>query len=128
MQSQSQSTLMGYQEETGGLIASDRVEGTAVYNREGEKLGTVKRILVEKRSGKARYAEMAFGGFLGFGEDVHPLPWDVLDYDEAQSGYVVDLTREQLTDAPRYGREEQKPIDDVYDAEVRSYYGLTPPI
>ncbi len=110
------------------LIASDRVEGTAVYDRAGEKLGTVRRFLVDKRSGQAKYAEMAFGGFLGLGEDIHPLPWETLDYDPAQGGYVVDLTADKLRAAPRYGHEARRPIDDVYDAEIRSYYGLMPPI
>lgn len=108
------------------LIQSDRVEGTTVYNREGEKLGTVQRFLVEKRSGQARYAEMAFGGFLGLGEDIHPLPWGVLDFDEDKGGYVVDLDKEKLQAAPRYGRDEQLPRDPEYDAQVMAYYGLTP--
>lgn len=106
------------------LIESDRVEGTAVYNREGDRLGTVRRFLVEKKSGKARYAEMVFGGFLGIGEDVHPLPWDVLTYDTDKNGYVVDLTKEQLEGAPRYGMHEDRQFDDAYDREVRGYYGL----
>lgn len=109
------------------LIESDRVEGTAVYNRQGDRLGTVRRFLVEKRSGQALYAEMAFGGFLGIGEDTHPLPWEVLDYDVEKGGYVVDLTEDQLRSAPRYGQ-ERRAMDDVYDAEIRSYYGLMPPI
>jgi PRC-barrel domain len=106
------------------LIESDRVEGTAVYNREGDRLGTVRRFLVEKKSGKARYAEMMFGGFLGLGEDVHPLPWDVLSYDTDKGGYVVDLSKEQLTGAPRYGIYEKREFDRDYDREVRGYYGL----
>jgi hypothetical protein len=110
------------------LIESDRVEGTAVYNRDGDRLGTVRRFLVEKRSGKARYAEMAFGGFLGIGEDVHPLPWDVLSYDESQGGYVVDLSEDQLRDGPRYERSDRSSIDAAYDQQIRSYYGLNPAI
>lgn len=108
------------------LIESDRVEGTAVYNRAGDRLGTVRRFLVEKRSGKARYAEMVFGGFLGIGEDVHPLPWDVLTYDTDRGGYVVDLSKEQLEGAPRYGMHERRDFDDAYDRELRGYYGLSP--
>ena len=38
-------------EETNRLIASNKVEGTAVYNRQGEKLGTVDNFMVDKRSG-----------------------------------------------------------------------------
>ena len=40
-------------DETNRLIASNKVEGTAVYNRQGEKLGTVYNFMVDKRSGKA---------------------------------------------------------------------------
>ena len=32
---------------------------------------------------------MSFGGFLGIGEEYHPLPWEVLKYDERQGGYVT---------------------------------------
>ena len=54
-------------EETHRLIASNKVEGTAVYNRQGEKLGSVHNFMVDKRSGKVEYAVMSFGGFLGMG-------------------------------------------------------------
>ncbi len=44
------------------LIASDRVEGTAVYNHAGERLGTIKNFMVDKVSGRAEFAVMQFGG------------------------------------------------------------------
>jgi uncharacterized protein YrrD len=50
--------------ETRDLIASDKVEGTVVYNRTGEKLGSVYNFMVDKRSGKVAYAVLSFGGFL----------------------------------------------------------------
>jgi PRC-barrel domain len=68
-------------EETDRLIASDKVEGTAVYNRQGERLGTVHNFMVDKSTGRVAYAVMSFGGFLGMGESYHPLPWRVLTYD-----------------------------------------------
>jgi hypothetical protein len=43
---------------------------------------------------------VGFGGFLGMGEKYHPLPWSVLNYDEHQGAYVVNLTKEQLAAAP----------------------------
>src|SRR3982751_6105444 len=89
-------------EETHRLIASNKVEGTAVYNRQGEKLGSVYNFMVDKRSGKVEYAVMSFGGFLGMGDSYHPLPWNVLTYDTRQGGYVVDLDRGRLEGAPSY--------------------------
>ena len=61
-------------DETDRLIASNKVEGTAVYNRQGERLGTVHNFMVDKYTGQVAYAVMSFGGFLGMGGSSHPLP------------------------------------------------------
>jgi sporulation protein YlmC with PRC-barrel domain len=110
--------------ETGQLIASDKVEGTAVYDRSGERLGTINNFMVDKRSGQAKYAVMQFGGFLGIGSDYYPIPWDMLDYDVNQSGYVVDLDQDKLNDAPRYQSQEPD-YNEAYDRQVYSHYGVT---
>ena len=89
-------------DETDRLIASDKVVGTPVYNLQGEHLGSVYNLMVDKISGQVAYAVMSFGGFLGIGESYHPLPWRVLKYDIRQGGYVVDLDRRRLEEAPRY--------------------------
>jgi hypothetical protein len=109
--------------ETGDLIASDKVEGTAVYDRNGTKLGTVYNFMVEKRSGHVAYAVMSFGGFLGMGASYHPLPWNQLTYEPAQGGYVVDLTREQLEGAPTYSASEAPRWNDpTYSRGIDDYY------
>ena len=71
----------------GRLIAASKVNGTTVYNTAGEKLGSVYDVMIDKRSGKAEYAILSFGGFLGIGDSYHPLPWQSLTYDERQGGY-----------------------------------------
>src|SRR5947209_8619573 len=114
-------------DETGDLIASDKVEGTAVYSRSGERLSELQNFMVGKRSGKVAYAVMSFGGFLGMGESYHPLPWDVLTYDPNQGGYVVDLDRRRLEGAPRYTSDRQPDWSDrQYGWGIDKYYGLPP--
>ena len=110
--------------ETSNLIASDKVEGTPVYDRGGNHLGSIYTLMLDKVAGKVRYAVMSFGGFLGIGERYHPLPWDTLTYDPRQGGYVVDLTREQLEGAPTYAREETPWNDPAYGRSVYGYYGI----
>ncbi|MGF9764017.1 PRC-barrel domain-containing protein, partial [Microvirga sp. 0TCS3.31] len=83
-------------DETTDLIASNKVEGTAVYNRQGEKLGEVYNFMVGKRSGGVAYAIMSFGGFLGIGQKYHLLPWNALTYDTDKKGYVIDADKERL--------------------------------
>ena len=56
--------------ETHALIASDKVEGTPVRRPDGDKIGTIERVMIDKRSGKVAYAVMSFGGFMGFGGGV----------------------------------------------------------
>ena len=49
------------------LIASDRVEGTAVRRPNGDMIGHIERLMIDKVSGKVSYAILSFGGFLGIG-------------------------------------------------------------
>src|SRR5689334_16368539 len=89
-------------DETDRLISSEKVEGTAVYDRQGERLGTVHHLMIDKYTGQVAYSVMSFGGFLGIGESYHPLPWKMLTYDIRLGGYVVDLDRRRLEGAPSY--------------------------
>lgn len=109
------------------LISSRRVEGTAVYNKDQQKLGSVHSVMIEKRSGRVAYALMSFGGFLGIAGRVHPIPWEMLTYDIDLDAYVVDLTNEQIRSAPTLQLDEaDRPRDRDYDEEVAGYYGRLP--
>ena len=107
---------------SGTLIAADQVEGTDVYNLQGEKLGTIDDIMIDKVSGKAIYAIMSFGGFLGIGEKYHPLPWSMLKYDERKGGYALDLDKRMLEKAPSYGIDEDFLWTPEYGRRVDKYY------
>ena len=112
--------------ETHDLIASDKVEGTKVYDPAGEHIGSIERILVEKRSGMVSYAVVSFGGFLGIGSDHYPLPWTKLYYDQELGGYRVDVTKAQLEGAPKYERENDEYWTEENGRRVYDYYGVTP--
>lgn len=109
---------------TDQLIAADRVTGTAVYDSNQERIGTIDRVMIDKYTGQVAYAVMSFGGFLGIGERYHPLPWDVLDYDTNLGGYNIGMAGAGLKDAPHYERDR---IDNWNDTEeVDSYYSDQP--
>jgi hypothetical protein len=113
-------------DETHALIGSDKVEGTAVYGADRSKIGTVERVMLNKRDGKAQYAVLSFGGFLGMGEKHHPIPWEQLTYDTQLDGYVVSMTRDQLENAPSYGSgDEMDWTDRSFQDRVTDYYGPT---
>jgi sporulation protein YlmC with PRC-barrel domain len=114
-------------DETAELISSEKVEGTAVYDRKGEKIGSVHHLMINKYTGQVAYAVISFGGFLGIGAEYHPIPWRLLDYDEEVGGYVVDLDRQQLKNAPHFA-ENREPdwSDPAYTARVDEYWIIVP--
>ncbi len=107
---------------SGTLIAATQVQGTNVYNEAGETLGSVEDIMIDKATGRAIYAVMSFGGFLGMAEKHHPLPWATLWYDPEKGGYVVDLDKKMLTDAPSYDRNAPFTWTPEYGRQVDGYY------
>jgi sporulation protein YlmC with PRC-barrel domain len=108
--------------EVGEIISSDKVEGTAVYDTAGKKLGSIDDLMIDKYSGQVRYAVLEFGGFLGMGTDRYPIPWTVLKYSTEQSGYVVPLDKATLESAPKYSEQSAPEYDAEYGTRINNYY------
>ena len=115
-------------DESISLIGSNKVEGTSVYNPDGDKLGSIYNFMVDKRTGQVEYAVLEFGGMLGIGSDYYPLPWDVLNYDEDKGGYVVPLSQDRLDNAPAYALKDLTKHDGSLGAireQSYSYYNVS---
>ncbi len=106
------------------LIDSKRVEGTDVFDPTGKHIGAIKRLVIDKTSGRIVYTIAQFGGFLGMGGDDYTIPWNKLNYDTTLGGYVTDVTQEQLKGAPEYARNSD---DNWFDRDnarrLNDYYG-----
>jgi sporulation protein YlmC with PRC-barrel domain len=109
------------------LILASRVTGKNVFNNEGEHLGYVDDLSIERNSGKVIYAIMSFGGFLRLNEKFHPVPWSLLDYDPERDAFVVPLDKAALKDAPNYDPAELGelggPSHLAYGERIFGYYG-----
>ncbi|WP_238313853.1 PRC-barrel domain-containing protein [Methylobacterium crusticola] len=113
--------------QTAALIASDRVEGTAVRRPNGDSIGRIERLMIEKTTGKVVYAVMSFGGFLGIGEGYHTIPWQTLRFDPQMDAYVLDLTEDQLRAAPAATPDGNDPsYDRTWEEHVHRYFNATP--
>lgn len=108
------------------LIASDRVQGTPVRRPDGEKIGQIERLMIDKLSGRVVYAVMSFGGFLGVGERYFTLPWAKLRYDSALDAYAVEISNEDLESAPALNSEGDTGPDRRAEKALHDYYE-TPP-
>ena len=83
-------------------ILASKVKGTAVYNNEGDRIGTVEDVVLDKLSNQIMFAALGFGGVMGIGEKYYPVPWSLLDYNEDKGGYIVPLNKERIEKAPAY--------------------------
>ena len=95
-------------DETERLIASNKVEGTPVYDRNGDRLGSVHNFMVDKFRGRVVYAVLKYGsGFLGLDDRYYPLDWDQLTFDTRLGGYRIDMTEGQLKGLGSWDRNER---------------------
>lgn len=109
------------------LIPSDRVEGTPVRRSNGETVGQIRRLMIDKVSGKVAYAVLSFGGFLGLGERYHPIPWGALQYNVGFAAYELDISDEQFKNAPSYDTSMEFDWGDrSNEAALHQYYRSVP--
>jgi len=76
--------------------------GMEVRNRDNQKLGEIKDLVMDMNSGKVDYAVLAVGGFLGIGEKLIALPPSALK--QAQDGeyLVLDADKTKIQAAPGF--------------------------
>lgn len=95
-------------DETERLIASNKVEGTPVYDRNGDRMGSVHNFMVDKFRGRVVYAVLkCSSGFLGLDDRYYPLDWDQLTFDPNLGGYRVDMVEDDLHRVGSWDRNER---------------------
>ena len=108
------------------LIESDRVEGMPVYSGEGTQFGRIKRLIIDRASGRVVYLVITFVASFGLDDVPYVIPWARLAYDEDDGGYHSDITETELRSAPGVARED---VDwtDRESLEVLDAYFRIPP-
>jgi hypothetical protein len=111
-------------EETPDLIPSNKVEGAVVFDSDGEKLGQIHALMVNKRSGQVTHAVLKTGGVMGLGADYQLVPWSSLGFDDDLEGYVAE-TEERDMPAPRQNAVSY--FNYAFGTEPIGHYGLDTP-
>jgi sporulation protein YlmC with PRC-barrel domain len=74
--------------------------GMEVRNNMGDKIGTIKDLVVDLNTGQVSYAVLAVGGFLGIGEKLIALPPSALQQDPQDSHkLVLNADKEKIMNA-----------------------------
>lgn len=108
-------------------IRGSRVIGTDIYNTDGDKIGEIEDVMLDKMSDNIMFAVVGFGGILGLGEKFHAIPWKTLDYQKETGGYVVPFSRDQLEAAPAHSLNELTENDGIAARDAAfDYYKAQP--
>jgi len=108
------------------LMGADTLMGENVYNLSDDKLGDIKEIMLDMRTGEVAYAVLSFGGFLGMGEKLFAVPWSALTLDTTNKRFLLNASRDQLKNAPGFDKDDWPDMaDPTWTQEVDSYYSFT---
>lgn len=114
-----------------GIVDSSRVVGTRVENPKGENLGKIESLMLDLGESRILYAVLSFGGFLGVGDKLFPVPTEALMFCEDEKGNIekciFDVDKERLKNAPGYERDTLPNYSDrTFASDVYTHYGYTP--
>ena len=87
------------------VVKASEVTGVSVHNQNGEHLGKINEVVLDKAMGRVSYLVLDFGGLLHFGNKFFAIPWKLFAYDEQKDCFILNLTKEQLKDAPGFDKE-----------------------
>jgi len=108
------------------LLSASTLAADNVYNPKGEKLGSIKELMLNINSGKVCYAVLSFGGFLSLGEKLFAVPWGALTVDTDNQRFVMDTDEERLKTAPGFDADNWPNMaDSSWEKNVNAYYGTT---
>jgi hypothetical protein len=81
--------------------------------------------MLDKVSGKAAYAVLDTGSFLGIGGKLFALPWNSIHYDLDKDCFILNIDKEKLKNAPGFDRDNWPDFADKSLGESLSqYYGV----
>ena len=120
-----------YMRAAGGVIEASEVIGCKVENPMGEDLGKIEGLVVDLTEGRILYAVLSFGGFLGMGDKLYPIPLAAfsfrMDKGDQLDRCILNMDEETLKNAPSYERNRlPRTSDRSFITRIYSHYGYTP--
>lgn len=112
---------------TPAILSSSTLSGDPIVDPEGNKLGTLKEIMLDITKGTVAYAVLTRGGFGGMGEKLFAVPWRMIQVDGDEKRLIVDVDPEVLDDSPGFDPDNWPSFnDEAWQADVDRHFGLVP--
>src|ERR687885_1145240 len=110
------------------LMKGSTFIGSDVENPQGQNLGDIKDIVIDRASGRIVYAVVSFGGFLGMGEKLFAVPWGAFSQpDTHKDKFVLAVDKDRLRNAPGFDANNWPQMASrEWVTTLYSYYNVPP--
>jgi len=99
------------------------IRGLDVYDVNGEQIGSVEDLYVDRDSRLPRFLEVSAGGFLGIGKKNFLIPIEEVSREMGEDRVTVNQPRDKVVESPDFDP------DDVANPDIQraihAYYGRT---
>ena len=103
----------------------DDVRGRKVVDRNGDDVGKVDGLFIDRDERRVRLLEVSSGGFLGIGETKQLVPVDAV-ISVSEDVVQVEQDREHIARGPGYDPDLARQEPPRYFADIYGYYGAAP--
>ena len=109
------------------VLAGSMIKGLRVHNFAGEDLGKVDELACDLDTGRIAYVVVSLGGFLGIGDKLFAVPWELFTVRAGEPVLFVDIDKAMLTDAPGFDRSKWPDMaDPAWAGAIHSHYAQKP--
>ncbi len=110
------------------LIDASKLDGTAVYDFHGTKLGDIQQVLIDPQSGRIRYGVVEVDKTWNWNDPQIAVPWGafvVKKGDDKKPKLSIDATKDKLEKAPKYKvGDADRLFEKQASAPVYSYWSI----
>ncbi len=105
------------------IVKSEEVKDVTVKNAEGEKLGKIEEIVLDKLTGQVHYVVLSFGGILGMGDKFFAFPWKSISYNKEDKCFILNVSKDKLKGAPGFDKDNWPDMaQEQWGRDIQTYY------
>lgn len=109
------------------VLSASSLSGDSVKNRQGDKLGQIKDLMIDTGTGHIAYAVLDFGGFLGMGNKLFAVPWGAFALDTEDKCLMLDVSKELLESTDGFDKDDWPDMTDrSWGERVHTHFGVPP--
>lgn len=107
------------------IVNSDNIVGVEIRTSQGEKLGKIEAVMLDKLHGRIAFVIVSLGGFLTGCDKRFALPWSLLSYDYSRDCFKVNMSKETLEKSPYFDKDHWPNMSDIgWSTSIYNYYGI----